>query len=132
MTRWRTLGVALAVLASTACGRDDDATSAAPVRSYDGLYQGLCAARASATRPDAARQAFFDRAHQPIHELATAVAREDRAVAARLLEAKQAVERDLDGGAAGLAGDLDRLLDTTRRAIAATGQPSPRSCQETP
>lgn len=132
MTRWRTLGVALAVLATAACGRDDNATSAATVRSYDRLYQGLCAVRASAAQPDAARQAFFDRAHQPIHELATAVAREDRAVAARLLETKQAVERDLDGGSAGLAGDLDRLLDATRRAIAATGQRPPRSCQETP
>ena len=132
MTRWRTLEIALAVPGTAACGSDDDATSADTARSYDRLYQGLRAGRARATRPDAARRAFIDRAHQPIHELATAVAREDRAVAARLLEAKQAVERDLDGGAAGLAGDLDRLLDATRRAIAATGQPPPPFCQETP
>lgn len=130
MTRWRTSGVVALVLAVGACGTDDDATS--PARPYESLYQGLCEARARATQPAAARTAFFDRAHQPIHELAAAAAQEDRAAAARLLEAKQVVERDLAGDASGLAGDLDRLLTTTGRAIVATGQPPPRPCQETP
>lgn len=133
MTRWRTLGVVAVVLVAGACGTDDDATSAAtPARPYDSLYQGLCVARARASQPAAARTAFFDSAHQPIHELAAAAARDDRAAAARLLEAKQVVERDLAGDASGLAGDLDRLLDATGRAIVATGRPPPRPCQETP
>ncbi len=130
MKRWWTSGVVLLVLAVGACGTDDNAAS--PARPYDSLYQGLCVARARATQPAAARTAFFDRAHQPIHELAAAAAREDRAAAARLLEAKQVVERDLAGDASGLAGDLDRLLTTAGRAIVATGQPPPRPCQETP
>jgi len=132
MTRWRTLGVVLALLAAGACGTDDDSTAAKPAGPYDLLYQGLCVTRARASQPAAARTAFFDRAHQPLHELAAAVARDNRAAAARLLEAKQLVERDLAGDAIGLAGDLDRLLDATRRAIAATGRPPPRPCQEAP
>lgn len=133
MTRWRTLGVVAVVLVGGACGTDDDATSAAPpARPYDSLYQGLCVARARASHPAAARTAFFDRAHQPLHGLAAAAARDDRAAAARLLEAKQVVERDLAGDASGLAGDLDRLLDATGRAVVATGRPPPRPCQETP
>lgn len=134
MTRWRPLGVVAVVLVAGACGTDDDVTSAAPpARPYDSLYMGLCVARARASQPAAARTAFFDRApHQPIHELAAVVARDDRAAAARLLEAKQVVERDLAGDASGLAGDLDRLLDATGRAIVATGRPPPRPCQETP
>lgn len=65
MTRWRTLGIALAVPATAACGSADDATSEAPVRSYDGLFQGLRATRARATQPAAARQAIFDRRAAP-------------------------------------------------------------------
>ena len=38
---------------------------------------------------------FFDRVHQPLHELATAAAYADRAATAELLKGKQGVERDL-------------------------------------
>jgi hypothetical protein len=82
--------------------------------------------------PPAPRDTFFDRVHQPLHELAADAARADRAAAARLLESKQALERDLAGDASLLPTDLDRLLEATRRAIAATGRPAPSPCQEEP
>jgi len=131
MNPLRTLGVLLLVMA-TACGANGKTTSAARPAPYAGLYRGLCAARANAARPTAARRAFFDRAHQSIHELAAAVAASDRATAGRLLEAKQAVERDLAGDATGLGVDLDRLLAAASRAIVVTGEPSPQPCQEAP
>lgn len=132
MSRSGLLGAAVVVLVGTACGTNERPTSAAKPAPYADLYQGLCVARSRVARPTEARQAFFDRAHQRIHQLGAAVALEDRAVAGRLLEAKQAVERDLAGGATVLAGDLDRLLAATRRAIEATGQPAPQPCQEAP
>ncbi len=55
-----------------------------------------------------ARRLFFDRAHQPIHQLASATSEVDRAASAKLLEAKRVVEDDLDDpGAAGLADHPD-------------------------
>ena len=132
MSGLRTLGVVVLMVTATACGANGRATPAAKPAPYAGLYQGLCEARASAARPAAARNVFFDRAHQPIHELAATVARSDRATAGRLLEAKQAVEHDLAGDATGLAGDLDRLLVAASRAIVAAGQPAPQPCQEAP
>lgn len=132
MSGLRRLSVVLLMVTATACGANGRATSAAKPAPYAGLYQGLCVARARAARPAAARDAFFDRAHQPIHELAAAVALTDRATAGRLLEAKQAVEHDLAGNAPGLADDLDRLLVAASRAIVATGQPAPKPCQEAP
>lgn len=131
MNGLRTLGVLLLVTA-TACSANGKDTSAARPAPYAGLYQGLCVARASAARPTAARRAFFDRAHQPIHELAAVVAASDRATAGRLLEAKQSVERDLAAEATALAGDLDRLLAAASRAIVVTGQPAPQPCPEAP
>ena len=75
--------------------------------------------------PDAVRNVFFDRAHQPLHELAAETSRHDRATAARLLEAKQAVEADLDSPDRSLDTDLDELLDAASDAIAASRRPAP-------
>ncbi|MFP5319172.1 MAG: hypothetical protein ACLGI2_12890 [Acidimicrobiia bacterium] len=96
------------------------------------LYQGLCQARAEASQPEAAREIFFDRVHQPLHQLAAEAAGADRAAAAKLLEAKQAVERDFADDPELLPGDLDRLTEATRRAIPTTGRPTPDPCQEAP
>lgn len=58
----------------------------------------ICTARNEApTDPDAAEVAFLDRAHIPLHVIAAAVEDEDRALAGRLLEAKQAVEEEFAG-----------------------------------
>ena len=124
------LATSVLVLTSSCGGAGGPAPAAtAP---YAALVRGLCQARASAGDPDQARRAFFDNAHQPLHELAAAAAAGDRVAAARLLEAKQAVEGDLAGDPARLGVDIDLLIEATRGALAAVGQPPPRPCQEAP
>ncbi len=88
------LGLAV-LIAAAACGSDSQAPSG--TSPYTALYQGLCQTHAEATHPDAARRTFFDRIHQSLHELAAETAASDRAAAARLLEAKEAVEPDFAG-----------------------------------
>lgn len=118
---------------STATGRGDtDADSGAPPeRDYGTICTALDAALAGDV--DAAR-ASFD--HGPLHELADAAIEVDRATAARLLQAKEAVERDLaDEGlpADQVADDLRTLVDATNAAVAAIGEAAPELCeQETP
>ena len=58
----------------------------------------LCDVRSRAGAGDRAGAAatFFDRSHDPLHTLARGLEDLDRASAARLLEAKQEVEGDLD------------------------------------
>ncbi len=98
------------LLVTTACGEGDERTPAGTAP-YAALVRGLCEARASADDPDQARRAFFDNAHQPIHELAAAAAA---------------------GDPARLGVDIDLLIEATRGALAAVGQPPPRPCQEAP
>ena len=129
--RRRALGPAVVVLAvvGVACGAgSDDETTGAP-GGYAALYRGLSDTSARAADVGAARRAFYDGPHQPLHELAAATSRVDRPAAARLLKAKGAVEADLNGGDGALAADLDRLLQATRRAITATGEPEPDPCK---
>jgi hypothetical protein len=90
----------------------------------------LCAVRAGVVEPRAARRVFYDRAHDRLHDLARAAELVDRRAAARLLEAKQAVERDLDAPASSstrLAAALDRLLRATSATLTAISI-SPMSC----
>jgi hypothetical protein len=97
---------------------------------YARAYTGLCTARSAARSGEVASagDAFSDRAHQPLHELAARAAERDRGAAGRLLEAKQAVEADLGRGSPDLAADLDCLLSATASAVAATGGPRPEPC----
>ena len=121
------------ILALGACGGDGVSASATTRGDlYAALYQGLCQTRVRAARAETARDTFFDRVHEPLHQLANDVARTDRAAAARLLEAKEAVERDLAGDGSSLRADVDRLLEATRRAIVATGRPAPDPCKGGP
>lgn len=124
--RWALL-VGLAVVLAAGCGGQghstvtaaDQADTAAALRD---AAAALCTAKDQAAGdPAAARRVFYDRAHDRLHELARLAERTDRPAAARLLEAKQRVEHDLDGPSppARLAGDLDRLLTTTNAALAA-------------
>lgn len=93
--------------------------------------EGLCRAARAARDGDAAqaRRAFLDTAHDPLHRLADRTAEQDRTAAARLLEAKERVEADLEGSQPSLEQDLERLVDATRVAIRAGGEPVPSRCQ---
>jgi hypothetical protein len=88
--------------------------------------RGLCDMAGDPDR-DAAATTFFDRSHQTLHVLAAAAEVADRAAAARLLEAKQAIEADLREPVLPEAfGDhLDALLDATRGALDAIGLDAP-------
>ncbi len=71
------------------------------------------AARLARNGDREAAQRRFDDAHSELHELAAAATERDRGSATRMLEAKYAVELDLESGSDQLAGDLDRLCDET-------------------
>jgi hypothetical protein len=90
-----------------------------PVTHLRGVVEALCEASDEAARDaEAARRIFFDRAHDPLHDIAAAAEKVDRSSAARLLEAKQAVEADLEATAAPeLTSDLGRLIVATRDAL---------------
>jgi hypothetical protein len=126
MTRALLAGVALAV-ALAGCGDDG---SSSPASRWARTVAGLCAAAGQARAGDIgdARTTFFDQSHDDLHELADEAAGDDRAAAADLLEAKEAVEADLAGSSASLADDLDTLVAATRAAIRATGDPVPAGC----
>ena len=141
MTRLRLLGlvggllalVGVGVVVLAVAGDDGSPSSAVEVGGrYSPAYAGLCSARSAARSGDvaAARGAFFDRAHQPLHELAADATARDRSAAARLLEAKESVEAGLGQAAPSLASDLDRLLTATASAVDAIGDPRPQSCPE--
>lgn len=141
MTRVRLLGLVGGLLALVGVGvvvlavAGDDGSPSPAVESldrYGPTHAGLCSARSAARSGDvaAARGAFFDRAHQPLHELAAEATARDRFAAARLLEAKEAVEAGLGQAAPSLASDLDRLLTATVSAVDAIGDPRPQSCPE--
>jgi len=100
-------------------------TSAAP-GGFTSIVPALCRARDSA-RTDAgdSRRIFLDEGHAPLHVLADEVATTDRAAAADLLEAKQAVEADLEEEAIvtnDLERDLQALIDATIAASTALGE----------
>lgn len=87
MQRLWSVAAAVALALSTAsCG-----DSPLPDDPYVSAVSGLCDAstRAEMGELDLARQAFYDTAHRPLHDLAAEVAGVDRGLAARLLEAKE-------------------------------------------
>lgn len=146
LRRPRPLAPGIAALAAAAvllagCGGDGStspattATTAAPSATGPGagVYQasllGLCAARASADGDvNSARSTFYDRSHDPLHSIASDLAPVDRVLAARLLEAKEAVESALraDRPPPSLGPDLDRLVEVTGQALARLSLPVPR------
>ena len=114
-------------VAVSACGNGGPRPVDRPSGGHARLVASLCTAAAAARSGDReeARRLFFDGAHQPIHELASATSEVDRVVSAKLLEAKQAVEDDLDDpGAAGLADHLAALAAAA--AVAADGDDGTR------
>lgn len=75
--------------------------------------QAVCTARDQArSDPEAARRAFWDGAHAELHVLARALQEGEHApAAARLLEAKNQVERDLPQQGGAPAATLQRSLE---------------------
>jgi len=113
------LGLA-AVLVLPACAGDGggDATGR-----FGGLHAEVCRAAAQAEEGDLrAAQRTFDDVHVGLHDLAAAAEQEDRAVAARLLEAKQRVEADLGPEV------LRDLVAPVAAAVEATAGTAPDTC----
>ncbi|MDP1805867.1 MAG: hypothetical protein Q8K72_11910 [Acidimicrobiales bacterium] len=120
------VAVAAAITAFTGGGgRESSEPSFGPAR--DGVCQAAEAARTGDTRR--ARAVFFDRSHQPLHELAAAAQERDRAATARLLEAKERVESGLERRSPTLPQDFDALAAVTGRAMAVVGSGDPGPCQ---
>ena len=129
---------ALAVVALTmaGCGGDDPLPSSVPTTTtaprggvYQNAFLGLCAARSSAgTDVNSARSTFYDRSHDSLHSIARDLEPVDRALAARLLEAKEAVESGFraDPAPPSLGPDLDRLVEVTGQALDRLSLPVPR------
>jgi hypothetical protein len=133
--------VALVVVAAlTACavgdgGRDEGAppestVAGVPPREVEEAVDGLCEARdEAATDVKSARTTFYDRSHEPLHGIARALEAVDRAMVARLLQAKEGVEAGLAASTPppSLTADLDVLLQATRASLARLSVPPP-SC----
>lgn len=86
------------------------------------LVPDLCALRTTVAETGAiagpARSMFFDRLHEPLHALARDLNTQDRAQAARLLEAKQVIEALLSQGTNPQAArDVDPLIAEAVRGL---------------
>lgn len=128
------LAIVAVAFAISALARPDDQTSGTGTgigQSFRPARDGVCRAGDAASRGDSngARTAFFDLAHQPLHELAAATQERDRAVTARLLEAKEKVETGLEKSSPTLAADLEVLAVATGRAMAVAGGSDPGPCR---
>jgi hypothetical protein len=120
------IGLVALVMVSCAPASSRDASPSAAL--LTDAAAALCTARRqAATDVLAARRVFYDRAHDHLHDLARQTQGADRPAAARLLEAKQRVEHDLDAGATPqrLVGDLDQLLAATDTALTVISIPPP-------
>ena len=114
-------GVGLAVYSQTA-GKPDPA--GAGVQTSDEVlqaaYTDLCETHSLAGGDvEEARRQFYGRVHSPLHDIARKAEEADRAVAARMLEAKSDVERSFNTSAPADAtmAALDRLLTRTAEAL---------------
>jgi len=122
------------LLAVSACGGSGGgksapggaSTSTAVTSTLASAVDGLCLARSQvAGDPTAVRGTFYDRSHAAIHTIARELEPVDRALAARLLEAKEAVEVDVNAQPLGAssAADLDHLVDIARQGLARLSVP---------
>ncbi len=126
--------VVLAALGAASCGDDDSyeppATAAVATVTAVQLAEAsaaLCDAEARARGGDlaAAETAFFDGAHQFVHELAAAVEREGSAPASALLIAKARTEAAFSEHRADAAETLAQLRAETERAARDIGLEAP-------
>lgn len=124
--RSRLLGWLLLTLVAACSGE----TAPGSGTGFTAVHDGVCAALEAGRAGDQARagREFAD-VHGGLHDLAAAVEEEDRAATARLLEHKQRAEAALGRERPDPAiQELEVLVDTVRRAIAATGQAPPHRC----
>ena len=117
----------VAVLATGACGGggegDQDEDTAPATGRFGQIHQGVCASAQFAAADDAERsKEAFDDAHFGLHALIQAVEDEDRAAAARLLEATELVEREHT------ADHLEALAEEVAAAVEQTGGTAPDTC----
>jgi len=112
------IAVVALVSSTTACRGASN-----PDDPYRSAASGLCEASTKADKGDVdgAGKEFYDTAHQPLHDLAAEVSDVDRAVAARLLEAKEAVESSLEGDQSELGDSFHSLIAAADQALTATG-----------
>ncbi len=136
----RLVFVVLILSAALSCGADDGAADAgaAPTASgslgvvtqaaADRALEGLCTLSTGSQTFADASSLFFDRVHEELHVIAAAAQVGHRTQAARLLQTKEEVEADLQGGTTlpdGFQDDVAALLDATRGALAAVGMSAP-------
>jgi hypothetical protein len=105
----RRAAFAVLLVAAVACG--DDGGAADPLVD---AHVALCEA---ADRPQEARELFFDRSHEQLHEVARRLDGVDRPQAAALLEAKNRVESGLDRPGPSLPDDISRLAEVYRTSL---------------
>lgn len=87
-------------------------------------YADLCRTRSLAgSDAGEARDFFYGRVHSTLHDIARSAEDADRSVAARMLEAKNDVERSFNTStpAAETTAALDRLLASTQEALISIG-----------
>lgn len=115
------------LLLASACGGsgaagDDDRPKPATGR-FGQIHQGVCAAAQFSAAGDRQRaEDAFDDAHFGIHALVQSVEQEDRAAAARLLEAMERTETQ------GSTANLESLAETVAEAVELTGGTAPDTC----
>lgn len=122
----RTWALVAAAVALTACGGGNEPDQVVP-STWAGRFCAAVTTAASGDKDGAVE--LFD--HGPLHDLAQRVTEVDRALAARLLEAKQRVEANSVSpavNAEGLALDLVALTNVTRDAQEAVGDPVLPDC----
>jgi hypothetical protein len=128
---WAILGALAVVVASAACGNGGDATENTAAQRFVALHDSLCRSVQQARSGDlvAARKTFLDNAHEGLHELATVGS--DRALVARMLEAKQLVEADVADASApdgDLASHLEALSLRTEAVLDSQDIAIPERC----
>lgn len=97
---------------------------------YGSASEALCQALQAAQEGDGdlARQAFYDTAHRPLHDLAAEATDIDRTLAARLLEAKESVESALATPGTVPSDLFVTLVAAADAALTATGH-APVPCE---
>lgn len=108
------------------CSSDEDEKSVAP----PSFYRSLCEAQTRATGGDVqgAARLWVDRVHGPLHPLAADASKKDRAVAGRLLRAKEAVEAAWQAKPAEAPDGLAELAAATRAAVVTVDGRDPGAC----
>ena len=118
--------IAIAALVLAGCGPTVPRGRLGPVTEEASreAVLGLCESRATVERNfPAARDVFFDQAHDELHVIAAAVEEVDRQVAARLLEAMSLLETDFiqQLETDRTVADLDGLIEATGAGLRRIG-----------